>query len=112
MTVPAFVVLVSTDVVGLRLMRQSPRMRVHHALRSATESYAEIEHNPDDDAVGVEPRALTYRQASVALGISEAKVRELCREGDLPVLHIGRSARVRTVDVDRYLADQVEVEAS
>jgi excisionase family DNA binding protein len=49
--------------------------------------------------------ALTMVELAQALGVDRATVYRLLKDGtlDIPVLHIGGSARVRLVDVEAYL---------
>jgi len=49
--------------------------------------------------------ALTIAEVGVALGVDRVTVYRLLKSGelDVPVVHIGGSARVRVVDLEAYL---------
>lgn len=51
-------------------------------------------------------RLLTVAEVAAALRVSTMTVYRLINAGDLPAARIGRSFRVRTEDLDRYLADR------
>jgi len=53
---------------------------------------------------------LTMAELAQALGIDRVTVYRLLKNGtlDIPVVHIGNSARVRMVDVEAYLARLAE----
>ena len=49
-------------------------------------------------------RFLTVQEVAELLRVSSMTVYRLIKAGDLPAVRVGRSFRVRDVDVDRYLA--------
>jgi excisionase family DNA binding protein len=51
-------------------------------------------------------RLLTVGEVAAALRVSTMTVYRLINAGELPAARIGRSFRVRTEDLDRYLADR------
>jgi excisionase family DNA binding protein len=51
-------------------------------------------------------RLLTVAEVAAALRVSTMTVYRLINAGDMPAARIGRSFRVRTEDLDRYLADR------
>jgi excisionase family DNA binding protein len=51
-------------------------------------------------------RLLTVAEVAAALRVSTMTVYRLINAGDLPAARIGRSFRVRTEDLDRYLDDR------
>ncbi len=51
----------------------------------------------------VNPRVLTPRQVAAALQCSLRTVERRIADGALPVVHIGRSVRIRVDDLDTYL---------
>jgi excisionase family DNA binding protein len=61
-----------------------------------------------DDVIrdrGVAPAKLllTVKEASEILAISRSKLYDLLSSGDLPSIHIGRSRRIRRVDIDNFV---------
>jgi excisionase family DNA binding protein len=50
-----------------------------------------------------EPNLLKPEQAARKLGISRTRVYELITTGELPSRKIGRSRRIRLVDLERYV---------
>jgi excisionase family DNA binding protein len=68
----------------------------------------DLGHHPGD--VGpVTPLAVDYEDAARMVGVSSRQVRRLVSSGAIPVVHIGGagSPRIRLVDLEAYLADQV-----
>ncbi len=53
--------------------------------------------------ITVEPQVLTIRAAAKALGISETKLRELERTGEVPVIRIGGLPKVSTKWIREYI---------
>lgn len=51
-------------------------------------------------------RYLTVGEVASQLRVSNMTVYRLVQNGRLPALRVGRSYRLRDVDVDRYLAEQ------
>jgi len=49
---------------------------------------------------------MTVSEVASALRVSTMTVYRLINAGDLPAARIGRSFRVRTEDLERYLAEQ------
>lgn len=49
---------------------------------------------------------LTVGEVAAALRVSTMTVYRLINAGEMPAARIGRSFRVRTEDLDRYLADR------
>jgi len=56
-----------------------------------------------EDAGVVEPRLLTKQAAAWALSMKVRSVERLIAAGELPVVRIGRSVRVRRSDLDAYV---------
>ncbi len=56
----------------------------------------------DDQAMT--PRLLTFRQVADALGVSESSVKRVVDRGELPAVKVGGAVRVRTDDLDSYVA--------
>lgn len=46
---------------------------------------------------------LTLPEAGLALAISRSKMYDLLNSGDLPSVHIGRSRRVRVIDIEDFV---------
>lgn len=64
-----------------------------------------LEQLPADQQAGqVNPKVLTTRQAANVLQCSPRTVERLTAAGTLPVVHIGRSARIPVEALDAYLA--------
>lgn len=55
------------------------------------------------DAI-VLPKLMTVEEAANILAVSKMTVYRLIESGDMPVLRVGRSYRIRGDDFDRYLA--------
>lgn len=55
------------------------------------------------DAI-VLPKIMTVEEAANILAVSKMTVYRLIESGDMPVLRVGRSYRIRGDDFDRYLA--------
>ncbi|MDP9469567.1 MAG: helix-turn-helix domain-containing protein [Chloroflexota bacterium] len=53
--------------------------------------------------ITAEPQVLTMRAAAKALGISESKLRELERTGEVPVIRIGGLPKVSTQWIRQYI---------
>ncbi len=51
-------------------------------------------------------RFLTVQEVAELLRVSSMTVYRLIKAGDLPAVRVGRSFRVRDVDVDGYLASR------
>jgi excisionase family DNA binding protein len=51
-------------------------------------------------------RFLTVQEVAELLRVSSMTVYRLIKAGDLPAVRVGRSFRVRDVDVDAYLASR------
>lgn len=51
-------------------------------------------------------RLVTVAEVAAVLRVSTMTVYRLINAGELPAARIGRSFRVRTGDLDRYLADR------
>jgi excisionase family DNA binding protein len=49
---------------------------------------------------------VTVAEVAEQLRVSNMTVYRLIQSGALPAVRVGRSYRIRAVDVDRYLADQ------
>jgi excisionase family DNA binding protein len=52
---------------------------------------------------GQSERLLTMKDAAERLGVAEETARELGRRGDLPIVQIGRSRRVRESAIERFV---------
>ena len=61
------------------------------------------------DPVPLSRRLLKFDEAAEALGIGRTSVYELTRRGELPVVRIGRSARIPAAALDEWVARQAEV---
>jgi excisionase family DNA binding protein len=57
----------------------------------------------------VEMRFMTVSEVATSLRVSTMTVYRLINAGELPAARIGRSFRVRTADLEHYLADQFTV---
>ncbi len=58
---------------------------------------------------GDSPRPLlSVRQAAELLGVSRASVYKLVERGELPCVRISNAIRVRLLDLERWLAEQVQ----
>lgn len=62
---------------------------------------ATIEHPTLTPSV-VEPM-LTYQEAADVLKIGLTKVKQLCKDGDLKAVNVGRQRRVRARDLQAYI---------
>ena len=51
-------------------------------------------------------RFLTVQEVADLMRVSSMTVYRLIKAGDLPAVRVGRSFRVRDVDVDSYLGDR------
>lgn len=51
-------------------------------------------------------RFLTVQEVAELMRVSTMTVYRLIKSGDLPAVRVGRSFRVRDVDVDAYLGDR------
>jgi excisionase family DNA binding protein len=49
---------------------------------------------------------VTVAEVASELRVSNMTVYRLVQSGQLPAVRVGRSYRIRSTDVDRYLADQ------
>ncbi len=58
---------------------------------------------PPPKPITAEPQVLTMRAAAKALGISESKLRELERTGEVPVIRIGGLPKVSTKWIREYI---------
>jgi excisionase family DNA binding protein len=54
------------------------------------------------------PLLLTYAEVADQLRVSEPMVKRLVRDGRLPVVHVGRCARVRPEDAEAFVASLTE----
>ncbi|MDA8314406.1 MAG: helix-turn-helix domain-containing protein [Actinomycetota bacterium] len=55
---------------------------------------------------GTQSRFMTVGEVASALRVSSMTVYRLINAGELPAVRIGRSLRLRSEDLDRYLADR------
>ena len=55
-----------------------------------------------------DPPLLTIDQVAARLDVKPARVRELYRKGQLPVVNVGRLVRFRPEDVDRWIAERTD----
>lgn len=46
---------------------------------------------------------LTLTQAAEAIGVSQEKVRELCKSGKIPYIKVDKFYRIKPADVNAYL---------
>jgi len=69
---------------------------------STTEQDLSVEASGDPQSVLV-PRLLTVADAARLLGIGRTTTYELIAAGELDVVHIGRSARVPTTEIDAFV---------
>ena len=56
--------------------------------------------------IDAESRFVTVAEVAGQLRVSNMTVYRLIQAGQLPAVRVGRSYRIRDVDVDRYLSDQ------
>ena len=63
---------------------------------------AELVKPQKDTKEGVQILYLNYGQAARALSLSVSGVKKLVRNGRLPVVHFGKSARIRVADLIEY----------
>lgn len=49
-------------------------------------------------------RLVTRLEAARRLAVSPDLIRKMQSQGDLPTVHVGRTARVRQSDLDRFIA--------
>jgi excisionase family DNA binding protein len=61
------------------------------------------------DQSSTQSRLMTVSEVATALRVSTMTVYRLINGGGLPAARIGRSFRVRTEDLEQYLADQFTV---
>ena len=64
---------------------------------------AEVAFSKDYLSNGVPRRLLTPGEAAELLAVSERKVSDLARSGQLPCVHVGRSVRFRPADIERLI---------
>ncbi len=62
--------------------------------------------------ITAEPQVLTIKAAAKALGISETKLRELERTGEVPVIRIGGMPKVSSAWLRQYVDDQTAAAAA
>jgi excisionase family DNA binding protein len=55
---------------------------------------------------GAQARFMTVGEVASVLRVSTMTVYRLINSGDLPAVRIGRSLRLRSEDLDQYLADR------
>jgi excisionase family DNA binding protein len=55
----------------------------------------------------VDSLLVTIPEAATLLSLSRSKTYQLVTSGDLPAVHIGRSARIRRVDLTTWIDAQV-----
>ena len=67
--------------------------------RKRTEPPPPVRHHVEPN-----PKLFTIHDVSAALKLSEAYVRLLIYRGDIPSIKLGRSRRVRVVDLDTFIA--------
>lgn len=96
------VVVVATDATGLALLRRHHRLRVLWTAPSGTGVPPAVPCTSNGHREYVRPVAVTMAEAAELVGISERQVRKLVSTNELPVLRVGRSVRVRVVDVERW----------
>lgn len=53
---------------------------------------------------------VTIPEAAELLSLSRAFVYKLIARGEIPVIHIGRAARIPVAELERWVARQVELE--
>jgi excisionase family DNA binding protein len=104
------VVVVSTDPVGLGLLRRHPRFEVMFAAPSGTEVQTSAADALEVHGGTVQKIALTVLEAAESVGLSERKLRELIARGELQVFHVGRSTRIRVTDLEVFITKLVEAE--
>ena len=51
---------------------------------------------------------LTIREAGEAIGIGKSKMYELIREGEIPILRIGRAVRIPAADLRLWVSRQLQ----
>jgi excisionase family DNA binding protein len=61
---------------------------------------------PKEEHSGLQTRLMTVSEVAASLRVSTMTVYRLINGGELPAARIGRSFRVRTEDLEHYLADQ------
>ena len=61
------------------------------------------------DQSSAQIRFMTVSEVATSLRVSTMTVYRLINGGDLPAARIGRSFRVRTQDLEHYVADQFTV---
>jgi excisionase family DNA binding protein len=68
---------------------------------------AKLERSDEQRASATEaPRVLTVPQAAELLGITQRRIRHLCRERRLPFFRTGREYRFVVADLDKWMADR------
>jgi excisionase family DNA binding protein len=104
-------VAVVTDRGGALLLATHPRYKVVFTAPSVTERPpVDPETPPDQD--GVVKLLHTYAEVGQALGLSETKVRNLVRRGEINAVSIGRSRRIPAAELERYVEHLGEQVAS
>jgi excisionase family DNA binding protein len=61
---------------------------------------------PNKDLITGHNRFMTVSEVAASLRVSTMTVYRLINGGDLPAARIGRSFRIRTEDLETYVADQ------
>lgn len=111
MTDPATYIVAALRAHRLRVERNGgavPRLAVD--LEAAFSARHGQERPTFGDSVGpgdsdrVSPLLLDYDAAGSALSLSERTIRRLVREGRLPAVKVGGSMRIKTVDLDAFVA--------
>jgi excisionase family DNA binding protein len=104
-------VAVVTDRGGALLLDGHPRFKVVFAAPSVTERTPVDPETPTDQAAVVK-LLLDYSEVGQALGLSETKVRNLVRRGQINAVSIGRSRRIPVAELERYVEHLGEQVAS
>jgi excisionase family DNA binding protein len=102
------IVAVVTDRGGALLLDSHPRFKVVFTAPSVTERPPVDPETPPDHA-GVVKLLLHYSEVGQALGLSETKVRNLVRRGQLNAVSVGRSRRIPVAELERFVEHLGEV---
>jgi excisionase family DNA binding protein len=104
------IVEVPRDLVGV--VMKHPGIRVLFGPRRDTGGYGLAPGERGGDTGAVLPMLLTYKRAAEVLCISPSKVKQLVASGELRTVAIGASKRVPVSEVERFVTDRLEAEAS
>lgn len=61
----------------------------------------------EEAQMGLSPRAFRFKQGAAVLSMSERHLRDLCRDGLIKTVHVGRTVLIPASEIDRFLVEQL-----